>query len=905
MSGTSAGSVKAGAGKPQAAAPLALNLRTLWPLPVLLLSGGLLAGALVTGWMKRPKEDPGLPLAEIRASLEAGEYEGAIGKLNGLMVPRLQAGVLSPEQEQEVFRLRAWALAQGQKELGVALPENFTAILSDLEAAVKAGAELTLAERVLGAEAALGRGDLDRAVELAKGLPVSASRERGQLLRQMVAANMAAGPLRREQSLALLGELMDLPGLSHDDRGWALARQTELRLSMGFAEEALTRILRTLPTLSEASGSVRGELLLLLGRAYFEEGQLAEASNTLEMAERALPEGDPGRAHGQVLLGRILQSGGRHEEARERFAAVYREGPNMASGPSALFGVAQTTATLGDDEQALELYGRLIEDLRAGGGRTGPTLEEVGESLMERQTDRAQREEHRLALQYALAAESAYRAAVEAVGGKAGAGAAVGGKAGEGGKDHAGGKGDEGGKEHGGGGPEGDKAEAASVPPARPAGVITEVPPEVTLAVAANHRRVAEKILSDALSSPTGRLTIDQVSPVTAAEAKRHLLDAGAAFRQHGMAVAAGNNSGYAESLWNAADCYDLAGDHEAAKGMFAAYSQTTPDTDPRKAESRFRLAQIFQAEREWKTAAEQYRAVIEARNAAEEGGAGTGIFADRSLVPLAQCYLADGDPANDAEAESLLRSVLGGSMFTPEAEEYRQALVAMGEMLHERGRWNEAIERLEEAVRRYVSPDAPSRDTPAAQRAVGMLFRLADSYRRSALDLAKELDSALPQTRRDEVTMEVRRRLSRAGDLFRQVGDTVGQIEERRLTRLDKLHRRNAAFYMADTAFEMGDLEAAIRQYEAAAQVYSSDPASLVARMQIVAAHVRLGRWREAAAANERAKRQLATIPDTAFDQPDMPMRREHWERWVEAEMLLAERARQTANVPTGGGGG
>ncbi|MFO0376545.1 MAG: tetratricopeptide repeat protein, partial [bacterium] len=173
------------------------------------------------------------------------------------------------------------------------------------------------------------------------------------------------------------------------------------------------------------------------------------------------------------------------------------------------------------------------------------------------------------------------------------------------------------------------------------------------------------------------------------------------------------------------------------------------------------------------------------------------------------------------------------------------------------------------------------------------------------ALDLAKELDSALPQTRRDEVTMEVRRRLSRAGDLFRQVGDTVGQIEERRLTRLDKLHRRNAAFYMADTAFEMGDLEAAIRQYEAAAQVYSSDPASLVARMQIVAAHVRLGRWREAAAANERAKRQLATIPDTAFDQPDMPMRREHWERWVEAEMLLAERARQTANVPTGGGGG
>jgi tetratricopeptide (TPR) repeat protein len=88
--------------------------------------------------------------------------------------------------------------------------------------------------------------------------------------------------------------------------------------------------------------------------------------------------------------------------------------------------------------------------------------------------------------------------------------------------------------------------------------------------------------------------------------------------------------------------------------------------------------------------------------------------------------------------------------------------------------------------------------------------------------------------------------------------------------------------------AFDLGEHEAAIRHYDAAAQRYASDPASLVAMVQIVNCYVELGRWQEARTANERARRRLRELPPEALDAPDLPMTRRHWERWLDAAAAI-----------------
>jgi hypothetical protein len=49
---------------------------------------------------------------------------------------------------------------------------------------------------------------------------------------------------------------------------------------------------------------------------------------------------------------------------------------------------------------------------------------------------------------------------------------------------------------------------------------------------------------------------------------------------------------------------------------------------------------------------------------------------------------------------------------------------------------------------------------------------------------------------------------------------------------------------------------------------------------------------WREAQTANERARQRLEQLPDSAFDQPALPLEPRHWERWFESTATLTARA-------------
>jgi len=53
---------------------------------------------------------------------------------------------------------------------------------------------------------------------------------------------------------------------------------------------------------------------------------------------------------------------------------------------------------------------------------------------------------------------------------------------------------------------------------------------------------------------------------------------------------------------------------------------------------------------------------------------------------------------------------------------------------------------------------------------------------------------------------------------------------------------------------------------------------------IQIVNSYFELGKYDLARTANERAKWYLKRLPEGAFDDPHMPMTREHWQRWLDS---------------------
>jgi tetratricopeptide (TPR) repeat protein len=102
-------------------------------------------------------------------------------------------------------------------------------------------------------------------------------------------------------------------------------------------------------------------------------------------------------------------------------------------------------------------------------------------------------------------------------------------------------------------------------------------------------------------------------------------------------------------------------------------------------------------------------------------------------------------------------------------------------------------------------------------------------------------------------------------------------------------LRLRNAAFFKADCAFDLGEYETSIRLYDAAKERYPRDAASLVAMVQIVAALLEQGKTQEAATANVRARKFYESLPESAWDDPSLPMSRRQWEQWLDAQTALA----------------
>jgi tetratricopeptide (TPR) repeat protein len=411
---------------------------------------------------------------------------------------------------------------------------------------------------------------------------------------------------------------------------------------------------------------------------------------------------------------------------------------------------------------------------------------------------------------------------------------------------------------------------------------LSNVPPGVLRTLAEAHRMLAERTITES-AEPGVELArqVRSLDPATREAVQRHYVAAAGYYARHASAVLLTNNEAYVESLWAAALAYDAGGDYERAIATFREYIDGVPD-DPSatgrqatRGEARYRLGRAYQARGEHALAADVFEALL----ADGESGGNVGQYAEDSHVPLAQAYLADDNADNDAQAKRLLEEALSGRLGGEGSVYFHDALLELAALHHRTGEHLRAIERLTEALSRY----------PDDQEAPVLRYRLGDSLRQEAGAIERTLArEAMPDAEIVALTEKREAHLLEALRLFGLVRDDLGREDAARMSESRRVALRNSYFFLGDCAFDLGDYESAVRHYETARERYSRDPASLVAMVQIVNAYVAMGQLDRAKAANERARRFYASLPEDAWEDPYLPMNRADWERWLDSTAEL-----------------
>lgn len=208
-------------------------------------------------------------------------------------------------------------------------------------------------------------------------------------------------------------------------------------------------------------------------------------------------------------------------------------------------------------------------------------------------------------------------------------------------------------------------------------------------------------------------------------------------------------------------------------------------------------------------------------------------------------------------QAETLLDSNLNGHL-APSSIEWRDSLFAIGRLYYREGRYEEAAERLEEAVRRWP-PSECDQTLPA-------YFLLAECYRSHAAILRKQVDNDLVESVRQTNLRRVYNHLTKACEYYALVQQSLNERQEsQQLTEVERKTLRNCYFAIGATWFDLGDYENAIRAYTAASTRYQNSPEALEAYVQIARAYQRLSNPQEARATVRRGEEVLKRLESQA----------------------------------------
>lgn len=312
--------------------------------------------------------------------------------------------------------------------------------------------------------------------------------------------------------------------------------------------------------------------------------------------------------------------------------------------------------------------------------------------------------------------------------------------------------------------------------------------------------------------------------------------------------------------LRKSADAYDAAGMTDAVIATLDKLVTAHP-ADLGRAEAMLRLGRAYQAIGRHGMAVQTFDSLI----------AGYPRWRESQLAmnPLAESLLRLGGESAERGVAILVDIVddLGPDpVFTPDAVEYRDALIKLAEHLAKaptaataegrrdtQARLAGAIARINDALSLY--PDYPARPR--------LEFLRAESLRRTARMILDD-ETAMQESSASE---EVRARLSAALSDYQRVRDALARVDEPSLSELDQTYLRATYLYVGDCLFDLGRLDEAVEAYREAAWRYENDPIAVAAAMQVVHCFNRLGNADESRAALGRMRWLVEKIPSESFE--------------------------------------
>lgn len=554
----------------------------LWQVPAILLSLALIFSGLYVAVQRAPHDDFAGALRQVRGFIEEGQYDVAKARLRDVIEPNLERA--EPEHQALFHAVAADLMYATVSHDGVDFGLNAAHISELYEKAKQLGGNLEPAQIERWAETQLVLGQIEGARERLhelEGLAMGDSNEmarRNRVLRKIVEFGLRQPELSYEQLLGLLGEYRADPKLTILDEAWAIARQAELRLEAGLAQEAVDRLIvdmRRLEARPDHNDSLPlGELYTVIGRGFFDLGEFERAEYYLRIGQQRFAGPDPVRGDGLVLLGLISVATGNQEEAYEIYNVVVRDYVNTPAYLAGLLGRAEVRSVMGDHAGALEDYAEVCERTRQSRPRRDVTPARVAHSLVDRHDSAIATQNLNLGLSYILLSERMFDPA--------------------------------------------------------------DVPTECLSRIASTSRQIADNLVAHANDDEeVNALAEDVLDPAVRREANVNFKRAGDYYVRHARALAASptEDQAWADSLWLAADSYDHAGWFDLAITHFGEYLAGRSDADPRRAEATFRLAQCYHAVGNLEAALSYYEQVLASHPRSP--------FGSQAHVPMADCLVA------------------------------------------------------------------------------------------------------------------------------------------------------------------------------------------------------------------------------------------------------------------------
>jgi len=819
--------------------------REVWQLPALVASLLLFTFGVAALVMSRPSNDFAKSIAVAEAFAYEAQYDQGLAVVEELLN---HLNEMAPAEQAALHAVRA-DLFYGKQGLSGGLEkENLSQVVFDYREAEKLGLAMTPIRQYRMTDSLITLSKINEALKSYTKLPVTESDLRHQILKRLVEHNLTLPDMNFVATYELLGALLGEPDLAAEDRVWAVARRAELQIEQRYTNEAVSGLLVTIQQLKAEGIEDFSELYVLLGRGYYEIGEMDKATQHLLTVLELLPQADPDRAEALLLLGRIAHTAGRWDEAYYRYESILNEYPDTVPVLPAMLGRAEVLARQEEYRSALDDYTRLVSRLVREYEKTGHDRRDlmpivVVDSVLTWHDLLIGQGKPEMAIRFATAGERLY--------------------------DTRGG-----------------------------------VPNRLLLSLARTNKTLGDKKLAKAWESTAEGGTTDfvevmeqhpEIVPVridaaSKLDARSHYLSSGEYNRRLAMNLQIDDPNGTAEAFQDAADAFDRGGDYERAIESLKEFILLSAH-HPRQLLGIYRLGRCYQAMEEYPLAIEQYRKLIDdpKRRVSPEGY--------RSYVPLAKCYLSDPDHPDAAEAERLLRTVVdgrqavgdGGAGLEPEAVEFRNALLELGTLYARAADYdlpNEtasyyplAIKRLTEAVERY--PDDP--------RIHDLHARLGDAYRLSAESIAEQMNLERPLSEQEMLGQQQMVHLDHAVTHYDEAVRGYESIAVHQRSELEREMLKLTSFWKADCLFELERYDEAIEAYALITNRYIGEPTALVAQARIITAYAEQGEMDKARTAQTLAFRMLQKMPESAFE--ESLLSRDAWEQWLKWGPLLDDK--------------